>query len=81
MLVEPGALVQAGQPVAILSSPELADLRVSALEKKADASGNVLTSESNLRLARQNLKRQKLLVEADIRQAQTELTHVTQIEK
>ena len=73
LLVEPGALVQAGQPVAILSSPELADLRVSALEKKADASGNVLTSESNLRLARQNLKRQKLLVEADIRQAQTEL--------
>ena len=73
LLVEPGALVQAGQPVAILSSPELADLRVSALEKKADASGNVLTSESNLRLARQNLERQKLLVEADIRQAQTEL--------
>lgn len=72
LLVDPGALVQAGQPVAILSSPELADLRVSALEKKADASGNVLTSESNLRLARQNLERQKLLVEADIRQAQTE---------
>lgn len=73
LLVEPGALVQAGQPVAILSSPELADLRVGALEKKADASGNVLTSESNLRLARQNLERQKLLVDADIRQAQTEL--------
>ena len=73
LLVEPGALVQAGQPVAVLSSPELADLRVSALEKKADASGNVLTSESNLRFARQNLERQKLLVEADIRQAQTEL--------
>ncbi len=73
LLVEPGALVQAGQPVAILSSPELADLRVSSLEKKADASGNVLTSESNLRLARQNLERQKLLVEADIRQAQSEL--------
>jgi cobalt-zinc-cadmium efflux system membrane fusion protein len=73
LLVEPGALVQAGQPVAILSSPELAGLRVSALEKKADASGNVLTSESNLRLAQQNLERQKLLVEADIRQAQTEL--------
>ena len=73
LLVEPGTLVQAGQPVAILSSPELADLRVSALEKKADASGNVLTSESNLRLARQNLERQKLLVESDIRQAQTEL--------
>jgi cobalt-zinc-cadmium efflux system membrane fusion protein len=73
LLVEPGTLVQAGQPVAILSSPELADLRVSALEKKADASGNVLTSESNLRLAQQNLERQKLVVEADIRQAQTEL--------
>ncbi|BBC26722.1 efflux RND transporter periplasmic adaptor subunit [Pseudanabaena sp. ABRG5-3] len=73
LLVEPGALVQAGQPVAILSSPELADLRVGALEKQAEASGNILNAESNLRLARQNLERQKLLVEADIRQAQTEL--------
>ena len=74
LLVEPGTLVQAGQPVAILSSPELADLRVSALEKQAEASGNILNAESNLRLARQNLERQKLLVEADIRQAQTELS-------
>ena len=73
LLVEPGALVQAGQPVAILSSPELADLRVSSLEKKADASGNALNAETNLRLARQNLERQKLLVDADVRQAQTEL--------
>lgn len=73
LLVEPGALVQAGQPVAILSSPELADLRVSALEKKAEASGNILNAETNLRLARQNLERQRLVVEADIRQAQTEL--------
>jgi len=73
LLVEPGTLVQAGQPVAILSSPELADLRVSALEKQAEASGNIFTSETNLRLARQNLERQKLVVEADIRQAQTEL--------
>ncbi len=74
LLVEPGALVQAGQPVAILSSPELAELRVSSLEKQAEASGNILNAESNLRLARQNLERQKLLVEADIRQAQTELS-------
>ena len=73
LLVEPGALVQAGQPVAILSSPEIADLRVGALEKQAEASGNILNAETNLRLAKQNLERQKLVVEADIRQAQTEL--------
>ena len=73
LLVEPGALVKAGQPVAILSSPEIADLRVNALEKQAEASGNILNAETNLRLAKQNLERQKLVVEADIRQAQTEL--------
>ena len=73
LLVEPGALVKAGQPVAILSSPELADLRVNSLEKQAEASGNILNAETNLRLAKQNLERQRLVVEADIRQAQTEL--------
>ncbi len=73
LLVEPGALVKAGQPVAILSSPEIADLRVTALEKQAEASGNILNAETNLRLAKQNLERQKLVVGADIRQAQTEL--------
>lgn len=73
LLVEPGAVVQAGQPVAILSSPEIADLRVGALEKQAEASGNILNAETNLRLAKQNLERQKLVVEADIRQAQSEL--------
>ena len=73
LLVEPGAVVQAGQPVAILSSPEIADLRVGALEKQAEASGNILNAETNLRLAKQNLERQQLVVEADIRQAQSEL--------
>ena len=73
LLVEPGALVKAGEPVAILSSPEIADLRVNALEKQAEASGNILNAETNLRLAKQNLERQKLVVEADIGQAQTEL--------
>jgi membrane fusion protein, heavy metal efflux system len=73
LLVEPGAVVQAGQPVAILSSPEIADLRVNALEKQAEASGNILNAETNLRLAKQNLERQQLVVEADIRQAQSEL--------
>ncbi len=73
LLVEQGAAVQAGQPVAILSSPELADLRVTALEKQAEANGNIFTAETNLRLAKQNLERQKLVVEAEIRQAQTEL--------
>ena len=73
LLVEPGALVKAGQPVAILSSPEIADLRVNALEKQAEASGNILNAETSLRLAKQNLERQRLVVGADIRQAQTEL--------
>ena len=37
LLVQPGDKVEAGQVVAVLSSPELTDLRVNALEKQTDA--------------------------------------------
>ena len=73
LLVEPNQKVEAGQPVAVLSSPELAGLQVEAITKQSEADGNAISAIANLQLAEQNLARQKSLVEADIQQAQTEL--------
>lgn len=72
LLVEPGAFVKAGQAVAILSSPELAELRVDSLEKRAEAEGDVQEAQANLRLAQQNFERQRQLAAADLRQARTQ---------
>jgi membrane fusion protein, heavy metal efflux system len=66
LFVKPGAVVKAGQVLAILSSPELGELRVSAIEKRAEA-------EVDLRLAQQNYDRQKQIATLDIEQARTEL--------
>jgi cobalt-zinc-cadmium efflux system membrane fusion protein len=73
LLVEPNQKVEAGQPVAVLSSPELAALKVEAIAKQSEADGTAMSAIANLQLAEQNLARQKSLVEADIQQAQTEL--------
>jgi cobalt-zinc-cadmium efflux system membrane fusion protein len=73
LLVEPNQKVEAGQPVAVLSSPELAELRVNAIDKQSEAEGNAMAAIANLQLAQQNLSRQKSLVEADVQQAQIEL--------
>jgi membrane fusion protein, heavy metal efflux system len=73
LLVEPNQKIEAGQPVAVLSSPELAGLQVDAIAKQSEADGNAMSAIANLQLAEQNLARQKSLVEADIQQAQTEL--------
>lgn len=72
LLVEPGASVRAGQAVAILSSPELAELRVDSLEKRAEAQGDVQEAQANLRLAQQNFERQRQLAAADLQQARTQ---------
>jgi membrane fusion protein, heavy metal efflux system len=66
LFVKPGAIVKAGQVLAILSSPELGELWVSAIEKRAEA-------EVDLRLAQQNYDRQKQLAVVDIEQARTNL--------
>ena len=73
LLVEPNQKVESGQPLAVLSSPELAELQVDAIAKQSEADGNAMSAIANLQLAEQNLARQKSLVEADIQQAQTEL--------
>ncbi|MEA5480019.1 efflux RND transporter periplasmic adaptor subunit [Pseudanabaena galeata UHCC 0370] len=73
LLVQPGDKVEAGQVVAVLSSPELTDLRVNALEKQTDAVASVQEAIANLQFAKQNYGNQQQIVEAELRQAETEL--------
>jgi cobalt-zinc-cadmium efflux system membrane fusion protein len=72
LMVEPGALVTAGQVVATLLSSELTDLRVTALEKRAESGANVQEAIANLEFARQNYTNQQRIVEVELKQAETE---------
>ncbi len=73
LLVKQGDKVQVGQTLAILSSPEVAELRVTSFEKRVEADGNVREAETNLQLAQQNYIRTQQITDAEIKQAQVEL--------
>jgi cobalt-zinc-cadmium efflux system membrane fusion protein len=73
LLVEPGASVQAGQPVAVLAAPDLVELRVSSEEKRAEAIADLQQAQADLKLAQQNLERQQQIAAAEIAQARTEV--------
>ena len=73
LLVEPGALVRAGQPVAILASAELAELRITSQEKRAEALANFKQAQADLQLAQENLVRQQKIANAEINRTQTEV--------
>src|SRR4028118_1228399 len=73
LLVEPGAEVRAGQPVAVLSSPDLVELRVESQEKRAQAQADLQQAQADLTLAQQNYQRYSQIAAADIQQARTEL--------
>ncbi len=73
LLVEPGAAVKIGQPVAVLSSPELVELRVQSQEKQAEAKADLQQAQADLNLAKQNLQRQRQIAIAEIEQTRTEL--------
>lgn len=73
LLVEPGNTVKAGQPLAVITSGELAELRVNALENSAERQGDVQQAEANLRLAQQTYERQQQIAKTAINQARTEL--------
>ncbi|MGV0024437.1 efflux RND transporter periplasmic adaptor subunit [Phormidesmis priestleyi] len=74
LLVKPGERVGVGQPVAMMTSPELAELRTTALDRGTEATSAVQQAEADLRLAQKNYAQQQKIAEADIRQAQTELS-------
>ncbi|MCC3567922.1 MULTISPECIES: efflux RND transporter periplasmic adaptor subunit [unclassified Microcoleus] len=77
LLVKPGDKVSKGQPVAVLSSSELGQLRVESLSKQAEAEADLQQAQGDLKLARENYDRQIQISEAEIIQAQTQLTAVT----
>lgn len=74
LLVQPGDQVRAGQAVAIMTSPELAELRTTALDRRSEAIGATQQAEADLRLAQQNFAQQQAIAAADINQARTELS-------
>lgn len=78
LLVEPSVNVKAGQPVAVLSAPELVELRVESEEKLAIALADLQQAQANLKLAQQNLERQRQIATADIEQARTEVRVATE---
>lgn len=72
--VKPGDVVEAGEPVAILSSPELAGLGVEAQTKRAEAEGDVQKAQAALGRTQQNYQQQNKIAIADIQQARTMLS-------
>jgi RND family efflux transporter MFP subunit len=73
LLVQPGDRVQQGQPLAVLSSAELAQLRTEALAKQAEAQPDLQKAQADLNLAQPNYDRQRTIAEAEIAQARTQL--------
>jgi membrane fusion protein, heavy metal efflux system len=73
LLVKPGDRVSAGQPLAIMNSPELAELRTAALDRRNQAIANLQQAQADLRLAQENYRQQQRLAQADIRQAETDV--------
>jgi membrane fusion protein, heavy metal efflux system len=74
LLVEPGATVTKGQPVAIVTSPDLVTLRVESQEKRADATVSLQQAQTDLRLAQQNYQRYVQIDKAEIAQAQSQVS-------
>lgn len=73
LLVEPGQPVEAGQALAVITSGELAELRVTALENSAERRGEVQQAEANLQLAQQTYAQQQQIALRAIEGAQTDL--------
>lgn len=73
LLVEPGAAVKAGQAVAVVSAPDLVELRVNSQEKRAEGEAFLQQSQADLKLAQENLERQQQIATAEIEQASTEV--------
>jgi cobalt-zinc-cadmium efflux system membrane fusion protein len=73
LFVQPGDSVEAGQPLAVITSGELAELRVDALDRQAETLGAVQEAQADLRLAQQNYQQQQQIAQTAINQAQTEV--------
>ena len=74
LLVQPGDKVTTGQAVAIMTSPELAELRTTALDRRSEAIGSTQQAQADLRLAQQNFAQQQKIAATDVAQARTQLS-------
>jgi membrane fusion protein, heavy metal efflux system len=74
LLVEPGDRVESGQPVAVLYSPQLVELRVSSQEKRAEAEADLQQAQADLNLARQNHEKFSQIATDEIAQARSQLS-------
>jgi membrane fusion protein, heavy metal efflux system len=54
-----------------MTTPELAELRTTALDRRVDAIGAVQQAEADMQLAQRNLEQQRKIVAADIQQAKS----------
>ncbi len=73
LLVELGDTVSKGDAVAVLSSPELAELGVDADRQRAEGQADTIAATAQLQLAQDNYQRQVTIAEAEIAEAQTQL--------
>jgi cobalt-zinc-cadmium efflux system membrane fusion protein len=71
LLVEPGAVVKKGQPVAVLTSPDLVELRVNSQEKLAESQADLQQAQADLQLAQQNYEKYQQIAAAEIAEAQS----------
>ncbi|BAZ14718.1 hypothetical protein NIES4071_65620 [Calothrix sp. NIES-4071] len=78
LLVEPGATVTKGQPVAVVTSPDLVTLRVESQEKRADATASLQQAQTDLKLAQQNYQRYVQIANAEIATAQSQVLFATE---
>jgi membrane fusion protein, heavy metal efflux system len=74
LLVKPGDRVKKSQPIAVLSSSELGQLRVDALGNQANARSELQKGLTNLNLAKTNYQRLLKISQAEIAQANIQLT-------
>jgi membrane fusion protein, heavy metal efflux system len=73
LLVQPGTKVRAGQALAMMSSPELSDLRVGGLEKRSEAIASLQQAIADLNLAQQSYRKIVAVARAEVNQSQSQL--------
>ncbi len=74
LLVQPGARVKAGQILARMSSPELNELRVNSLEKRAEALALIQQAQTDRTLAQESYGKIVEIATAETNQARSQLT-------
>jgi membrane fusion protein, heavy metal efflux system len=74
LLVQPGMRVKAGQILARMSSPELNELRSSALEKRSTALALLQQAQTDRNLAQQSYQKIVEIATAETKQARSQLT-------